>query len=456
MEPAFSDSIFALATPPGQSALAVIRISGQRAFDVPGLFHCEVGAPKQATRMFLKAEDGSIIDDVITLAFAGPQSATGEDILEIYCHGSMAVIQDILDRLASVKGFRPALAGEFTRRAIDNNKMDITAAEGLADLIEAETSLQRRQAAAQMAGQITKPVSFWRQQITQLLAHLEAVIDFADEELPEQLIAEMAQTRSQLCQTLQATLMDNHAGEIIRKGLSVVLIGPVNAGKSTTLNALARREAAIVSEQAGTTRDLIEVRLNLNGIAIVLSDTAGWRDTDDLIEAEGIRRARLRAESADLVLFVVDGNQPEWAQQLKDIKHSIKCREFLTIISNADKGLAGAPRHQQDGQQDREKTLHLDLTNPLSAQSIENALYHYLIPLNLSAHTPIITRTRHRHALQSALDHLQNSQNYQWAEDIELIAEDFRAAATALGRITGHIDVEDLLDHIFSRFCIGK
>jgi len=443
-----ADTIFALATPPGVSAIAVIRISGVSALRVPHLFGVEAGVPRTAKRVFLKDDRGIILDDVMLLGFAAPASATGEDVLEIHCHGSVAVIEDILGVLAKTEGFRPAEAGEFTRRALDNGKMDITAAEGLADLIEAETTLQRRQASAQMTGQLSRPVGFWREEIARLLAHLEALIDFADEELPEALRREIEADTAKLCAALETALDDQRFGEIIRNGLSVVIAGPVNAGKSTLMNLLAGRNAAIVSDTEGTTRDVIEVRLTLSGIPVRLADTAGFRETADNIEAEGILRAQTEINTADLVLLVIDGSQPGWAETADKM-----CQEFgspfLIIASKSDKGLVAADL-------DEDGYLSADLTQSKTAQKIEAALHSYLAPLNQANQTPIITRARHRDAFAAALASLQHSQTLSWEGDIALIAEDYRRAASALGRITGHIDVEELLDHIFSRFCIGK
>ena len=443
-----ADTIFALATPPGVSAIAVIRISGASALRVPHLFGVEAGVPRTAKRVFLKDDRGIILDDVMLLGFAAPASATGEDVLEIHCHGSVAVIEDILGVLAKTEGFRPAEAGEFTRRALDNGKMDITAAEGLADLIEAETTLQRRQASAQMTGQLSRPVGFWREEIARLLAHLEALIDFADEELPEALRREIEADTAKLCAALETALDDQRFGEIIRNGLSVVIAGPVNAGKSTLMNLLAGRNAAIVSDTEGTTRDVIEVRLTLSGIPVRLADTAGFRETADNIEAEGILRAQTEINTADLVLLVIDGSQPGWAETADKM-----CQEFgspyLIIASKSDKGLVAADL-------DEDGYLSADLTQSKTAQKIEAALHSYLAPLNQANQTPIITRARHRDAFAAALASLQHSQTLSWEGDIALIAEDYRRAASALGRITGHIDVEELLDHIFSRFCIGK
>ena len=449
MSPLHADTIFALATPPGMSAIAVIRISGNEALRVPRVFGVKAGAARTAKRALLKDENGTIIDDVMVLGFVAPASATGENVLEIHCHGSVAVIDDILRVLAKKEGFRAAEPGELTRRALDNGKMDITAAEGLADLIEAETSMQRRQASAQMTGQLSRPVGYWREEIARLLAHLEAIIDFADEELPEALRQEIAVDTGKLCAALERALDDQRFGEIIRNGLSVVLAGPVNAGKSTLMNLLAGRQAAIVSNTEGTTRDVIEARLTVSGIPVRLVDTAGLRETVDSIEAEGILRAQTEINTADLVLLVIDGSQPGWAEIADRMRKDLR-PPCLIIASKADKGLAAA------NDLDSNAYLSFDLTIDKTAQKIKKVLHDYLAPLNQASQTPIITRARHRDAFAAALASLQHSQSLSWEGDIAVIAEDYRRAASALGRITGHVDVEDLLDHIFSRFCIGK
>lgn len=447
-----SSTIFAIATPSGRSALAVIRISGPGAHTTPSLFGVEMRDDRRACRAFLQASDGSVLDDVIIISFSAPASATGEDIIEIHCHGSQAVITEILDMLAAAPGFRVAVAGEFTRRGLENGKLDITQAEGLADLIDAETSLQRRQAAAQMQGTLSKPVLAWRQDIIELSALLEALIDFADEELPPETVAHITVKRQLLLDNLQDVLDCGRRGEIIRNGLTAALVGPVNAGKSTALNLLTGRSVAIVSHHAGTTRDVLETKIDISGIPLTLLDTAGVRETRDEIEGEGIRRAEERARDADILIIIVDGSCAGWSQTVTELAQWADGHCFI-IINKADMGfipenLSGKHLHNH--------IIHISLKEHDAGLKIEALLSEMVLSLNLDGSSALITRARHRAAFAAAFGHLSDSVPLNMETESELVAEEFRAAAIALGRITGHVDVEDVLDHVFSRFCIGK
>lgn len=447
------DTIYALATPQGKSAIAVIRISGKLSRTVPALFGVSRQLPARQVGYF-SLYDGQkhIIDDVIFFWFEGPASATGEDMAEIQCHGSSAVIQDILTVLGNASGFRMATAGEFTRRALDNDKMDMTAAEGLADLIDSETSLQREQATAQMHGRLKQPVSAWRETIIAQAAMLESLIDFADEELPPALDTEMTEALDRLIASLAEILDDHHRGEIIRSGIKVAIIGPVNAGKSTALNALAKRPAAIISHQAGTTRDVIEVRLDIGGIPVILQDTAGIRQTDDDIERQGIDLAREHAKSADFRLIMVDGSQPDWQTDIAPILDWFDSNALI-IANKAD---LSSPEPQHNRLLAGFEQLHLSLHRDEDIIRLEQTLERYLSVANHQTGNAIITRARHREALTTAYHHLCAARQLDIASQTELVAEEFRAAAQAMSRILGYIDVEDVLDHIFSRFCIGK
>ena len=299
------DTIFALATPPGRSAVAVIRISGPKAAMAPA----QLGAYCPAAGHFVVARlraGGQMIDQVILLFMQGPKSSTGEDVCEIHCHGSQAVMLALLDRLAAVSGFRMAEPGEFTRRAFIHGKMDLSGVEGLADLIESQTPAQLHQAWAQIDGALRGPVMAWRAELVTLAAELEALIDFADEDLPDHVMWELRAKTQDLITALARSLNDGGVGELVRDGVTIVLTGPVNAGKSTLLNALAGRPAAIVSDEAGTTRDIVQVSIDLGGVPALLLDTAGIRAGSGIIEAEGIRRAKAAIETANLALVVVD------------------------------------------------------------------------------------------------------------------------------------------------------
>ena len=453
--PSFNDTIFALATPPGRSALAVIRVSGPQAACVPDLFGAGSLLTGQAQRRWLKDKDGNLIDDVMMIRFVGPRSATGEDVTEIHCHGSPAVVEDVLKHLAAVSGFRLAEAGEFTRRAFDNNKTDITAAEGLADLIDANTSLQRVQAAAQMAGSLRRPVEKWRQEIISCLSELEASIDFTDEDLPETLETQVRNRIQTIHGDMRASLADFHKGQIVRTGLSIVLAGPVNAGKSTLLNLLARRPAAIVSATPGTTRDSIEVGLEIEGVSVAVKDTAGWRQTDDPIEKEGIERARQAAADADILVVVVDGSQPGW---FKDIDEIITwgSQTSLILLNKSDMGLVATEKRYTTNCAFEKTVLSISAKDGSGLGDFETRLGELIQNLNCTSSSITLTRVRHQQAVRQAVEHLEAGLHLSVANQTELVAEEFRSATSALSRILGHVDIEDILDHIFSNFCIGK
>jgi tRNA modification GTPase len=450
------ETIYALATPPGRSAIAVIRISGAFALQVPGLF----GQPPLAGRGMryarLQDRQGAPLDEVLLLSFAGPHSATGEDVLEIHCHGSPAVLAGIIAILAGCDQLRAAEAGEFSRRTLLNGKKDITEIEGLADLIEAETDLQRVQALRQMQGALSLPAADWRGRILKLLSQLEALIDFADEELPPDLAEQLDQQADQLIGELTGALAGAGSGELVRQGVRLVLIGPANAGKSTTLNQLAGRAAAIVSDEAGTTRDIVELRLDVRGVPVWIADTAGWRQAGGKVEAEGIRRAQNAAADADFLVIVLDASAAIWPEQLAELQGWGSAGK-LVLLNKADQATAAEKAritaHFEGGELD---WLMLSMQQDGAAAQLEKRLADRLIPQNISAADTLITRRRHATALSEACAALQAGQTHALASAPELRAEQYRRAADALGRLAGKLDVEELLDQIFSRFCIGK
>ena len=451
----FADTIFALATPPGRSALSVIRVSGPQAGNVPKLFGTAPLRPRQVQRRWLKGKDGTFIDDVIMIGFVGPLSATGEDVTEIHCHGSPAVVEDILNHLSAVSGFRLAEAGEFTRRALDHDKTDITAAEGLADLIDAETSLQRAQAVAQMAGSLRQPIQNWRTKIISCLSALEASIDFADEELPKTLQTQIRNQIQTIHDDMKAALADFRKGQIIRSGLSVVLVGPVNAGKSTLLNCLARQPAAIVSHLPGTTRDSIKVDLELAGLSVSVTDTAGWRETNDPIEKEGIERAKQAAKEADVLVVVVDGSQLGWSTDVSEIL-TWGSQAALVLLNKSDEGIAAEHKQQIPDYFCEENMLSVSAKTGIGLSAVEAWLESVIQDLNRTSSSVVLTRVRHQQAVRQALEHLKAGIELSVTDQTELVAEEFRSATSALSRILGHVDIEDVLDHIFTSFCIGK
>ena len=337
--PGLDDTIFALATPPGRSAIAVIRISGGSAHRAAAAFGASAPAPGQFRLARLKDGDGQTVDEALLLAMAGPRSSTGEDVLEIHCHGSSAVVQGLLQQLAALDGFRPAEAGEFTHRMFANGRIDLLGVEALADLIDSETDLQRQQAWAQMDGALRGPATEWREKLIALAARLETLIDFADEDLPPDVAADWGDRAQALATEMQAVLNDGQFGERVRNGVRVALLGPVNAGKSTLLNHLAGREAAIVSDTAGTTRDVVTATIDLGGVPVMLLDTAGIRETGDSIEAEGVRRARQAAQDAEAALVVVDGSRPGWRKEVANLQLLVPASSQI-IVTKSDLGIA--------------------------------------------------------------------------------------------------------------------
>ena len=454
-----TDTIFAQATPPGRAAIAVIRISGDRAFSAPSVFGCDVPEPGRFRVAQLADEDGGQLDEALILAMKGPRSSTGEDVVEIHAHGSVAVTAAIMRQLGRMDGFRPAGPGEFTHRMFANGKIDLLGAEALADLIDAETDRQRLQAWRQRDGVLHRPVDSWREALVRLAAQLEAVIDFSDEDLPATIEARIREDTRALADAIELVLDDDHEGEHVRSGVTVSLVGPVNAGKSTLLNRLAGRDVAIVSSQAGTTRDIVSVRIDLDGVPVTLLDTAGLRDTDDVIEAEGVRRARNAARETDAALLVVDASSSKWRTDLAALRE----------LAGPSQGILLTKRDQLDparisgiaeeiviyGVPARLVSVEDDADGDQLEQLLE-LLRGLVVPANRPETQSIITRARHRHALQRAAAALRAADSVDLATAPELAAEEYRRAADSLGRLTGQVDVEELLDSIFSSFCIGK
>ena len=454
-----SDTIFAQATPPGRAAIAVIRISGPGAFAAPALFGCKVPVPGQFRVSRLIDADGSVLDEAVILAMKGPKSSTGEDIVEIHAHGSMAVTAAILRRLGEVAGFRPAGPGEFTHRMFANGKIDLLGAEALADLIDAETDRQRLQAWRQRDGVLHRPVEAWREALVRLAAQLEAVIDFADEELPGNIEARIHADTRALADALAAALDDDHQGERVRAGVTVSLIGPVNAGKSTLLNRLAGRDVAIVSSQAGTTRDIVSVRIDLDGVPVTLLDTAGLRDTDDVIEAEGVRRAQNAARDADAALLIIDSSAQGWWDELARMQTLAGSGQAVLLTKRDRLSADLVPGVIADLNRLACAASLVSLENDENSGELEKVLdllRGLVVPANRPETQSIITRARHRHALTRAMEALRAADEIDLASAPELAAEEYRRAADSLGRLTGQVDVEELLDNIFSSFCIGK
>lgn len=435
-------TIYALSTPPGRSGVAVVRLSGPAA---GGMLDALAGLPRpeprRAALRTLNAPDASVIDRALVLWFPGPASFTGEDCVELHLHGGPAVIEAALSALDE-SGAMPAEPGEFTRRAFENDKLDLTEAEGLADLIEAETEGQRQQALAQMSGALRELYEGWREDLIVAMASIEGEIDFPDEaDVPDALSHVAHAPLSRLIASMEAHLDDGRRGERVRTGFSIALIGAPNAGKSSLLNRLARREAAIVTDIPGTTRDVVEVRVTMAGFPVIISDTAGLREAVDAIEAEGVRRALDRADNADLRIGVVDARSDE---DLLDLRGRLKDDDLL-VLNKLDL----APQKRSDGAY-RLSAKSGDGVDMLEAK-IEEIVRERLSTREL----PALSRARHRRAVETALSALERCRE-RLADAPELAGEDARLAVRALESLTGRVDVEDVLDRVFSQFCIGK
>jgi tRNA modification GTPase len=457
-------TIFALSSGRPPAAIAVVRISGPRARLALERLTGRVPAPRQATLLRVhEPASGEVIDQALALWFPAPASETGEDVAELQLHGGHAVIAGVLKALGAVEDCRMAEPGEFTRRAFENGKLDLTAVEGLGDLIAAETAAQRRQAFRQLKGLIGDRAEAWRQRLIEALALVEARIDFSDEaDVPEDLITPAAKIAHGLRDEIGATLADGGRGERLRDGLVVAIAGPPNAGKSTLFNRLARREAAIVSPFAGTTRDVIEVHLELDGYPVTVLDTAGIRDSVEPVEQEGVRRARARAAQADLVLWVTDvsaeGRAPTELPRLKSDAPQWLVENKIDLLeeSASRRSNAGSRRHPRKDEFEFAFSVSAERGEGLDA--LFSALAEFTRNSFAVGEAAVVTRARHRGALEetaTALDRALAESARQGPRE-ELIAEELRHAAWALGRLTGRVDVEDVLDKIFRDFCIGK
>lgn len=434
-------TIFALATSMGRGAVAIMRLSGPLTYSILQKLCRIVPEPRLASLRSLWREDGSVkevMDQALVLWFPGPHSYTGEDSAELHLHASPAIIDIVADTLL-LYGAIPAQAGEFTKRAFIHGRVDLLQAEGIADLVEAETQAQRRQALEQTEGGLSRLYQGWAQQLREVLAFQEALIDFPDEDLPEAVEANLKKTIAVLCKEMTDHLNDHNRGERLRKGLVFAIVGAPNAGKSSLLNLLVDRDAAIVTEQAGTTRDVIEVRVVLGEVPVTLIDTAGLRETEDVIEAEGIRRARKVAEEADCVLCLTEAslpyNMPEvpcdfWIRTKSDLNVS---RETLSDNSG--------------------KTFIISVKTGEGIDLLKTALSERVKKLTERQGAPPLTRARHRMGITECVKHLEQAEQNEWAE---LRGEELRLAMMSLGKLTGNVGVEDLLDTIFSQFCIGK
>lgn len=441
-------TIYALSTPTGRSGVAVVRVSGFGALHSLKLLTGKEFIPRTAHVVRLcDPENGGVLDRALILTFQAPASFTGEDVVEYHLHGGRAVVESLLAFLGRQADHRMAEPGEFTRRAFENGKMDLTGAEAIADLIDAETSAQQAQALAQMDGALSRLYGDWTERLKKLLAHLEADLEFPDEDLPEGIDARVLLALETIRMEISAHLDDNRRGERLRDGVHIAVIGAPNAGKSSLVNALAQRDVAIVSDMPGTTRDVIEVHLNLGGWPVILSDTAGLRPEQlgdsghDRVEFEGIRRALMRAREADLKILLFDAG----AEAMDAATLALADLNSVIVVNKIDRH-ASARLLAEDA-------VFISAQTGDGIDSLLEVLTTKISALLRPSETPSLTRARHRTALADAV-HLLSVVAVPKLP--ELAAEDVRLALRALGRITGRVDVEDLLDVIFRDFCIGK
>ena len=427
------DTIYALATPLGRAGVAVVRVSGPDAFmSLHSLCNDIRIKPRKTILCDLYTQEGLHLDKALVLPFKGPHSFTGEDVVELHLHGSIAVIQKTLETLSKITNFRQALPGEFTRRAFSNEKLDLAEIEGLADLIEAETEAQRVQALKVLSGKLGERAQEWRSMIIKAMALIEVTIDFADEDVPTDVSEDVISILTNIINDLSFESTGINVAERIRVGFEVAIVGKPNVGKSTLLNTLAGREAAITSEQAGTTRDIIEVKMDLDGLPVTMLDTAGLRETNNSIETKGIRKAIERANSSDLVIVLTDDGK-----KLPEIKNP----RILTFISKCDNGdmkngISGVTGFGIDNMID---TVKKELRNNVQNQGVA-------------------TRFRHKEAIDRSINKLTKAKKFviDGPGFYDLAAEELRQTAYTLDELFGKVDVEKVLDEIFSSFCLGK
>lgn len=439
------ETIYALSSAPGRAGIAVVRISGREAGAVYRAFTgLDASRPRLISRVVLTdPANGLHLDDALAVWFPAPNSFTSEDLAEFHVHGGVAVPSAVLDALSRQPGLRLAEPGEFTRRAFHGGKLDLTEVEGIVDLIDAETEAQRRQALRQSNGSLRQLYENWSERLIGALAHFEANIDFPDEDLPKSIIEESSHNILVIVDEVAQHLDDARRGERLRSGIYIAIIGPPNAGKSSLLNLLAKRNAAIVSARAGTTRDVIEVHLDLGGYPVVVADTAGIREAADEVEQEGVRRALSVAEGSDLRIAIFDAAEPEPPLFPSYIDH-----DTIIVINKIDK--APVPVWVANVGM---KQFALSVTTGEGIEGLLAGLQEFVVEhIGITA-SPMVTRARHREALGDCAAALQRALS---VGQPELAAEDVRLAVRALGRITGRVDVEDVLDVVFRDFCIGK
>jgi len=442
-------TIYALSTGPGISGLAVIRVSGNNTADVvKKLTGAKLPIARTATLVKFNKNGGKeLIDEGVIIWFPRPNSYTGEDLAEFHVHGSRAVIKAMHLAISKVKNCRLAEPGEFTKRAFQNGKINLLKAESIADLISSETEIQRKQALKIMSGKSSDVFISWREKLLKILSHVEAKIDFPDEDLPKNIVGEIQITSNKILLEIKKTLNDQKVGERIREGFKIAILGPPNSGKSSLLNYLAKRDAAIVSEVAGTTRDVIETHLNLDGYPVILSDTAGIRSSKNEIEKRGIKIALNRAEDADLKLVIVSAKKPNFTTVLKNLLK----KDAILVLNKSDliKGKLNIKSKKYEH-------VLISIKKNINLNRLILKIKTKLKNKFTNSENILITRERHRQNLINCVKHLEKFKKKKSAKDFDKAAEDLRLATRHLGMIVGKVDVEELLGSIFNDFCIGK
>ena len=442
-------TIFALSSGPGISGVAVIRVSGKNTVQViKKLTGSKLPSPRVATlKKFNKNGGKELIDEGVIIWFPGPNSYTGEDLAEFHVHGSRAVIKAMHLAISKIKNCRLAEPGEFTKRAFQNGRINLLKAESIADLISSETEIQRKQALKIMSGKSSDKFNSWRDKLLKALSHIEAKIDFPEEDLPKNIINEIQKTSSDVLKEINKTLNDQKVGERIREGFKIAILGPPNSGKSSLLNYLSKRDVAIVSEIAGTTRDVIETHLNLDGYPVIVSDTAGIRSSKNEIEKKGIKIALKRAEDADLKLIIVSAKNVDFTTVLKNLMK----KNAILVVNKSD-----LVKGKLNSKFKKYQPVLISIKRNSNLNKLILKIKSKLKNKFTTTEDILITRERHRQNLVNCVQHLEKFQKKKSARDFDKAAEDLRLATRHLGMIVGKVDVEELLGSIFNDFCIGK
>ena len=442
-------TIYALSSGPGISGIAVIRVSGKNTAEVvKKLTGGKLPRPRMATlTKFNKNGGKELIDEGVIIWFPAPNSYTGEDLAEFHVHGSRAVVNAMHFSISKVKNCRLAEPGEFTKRAFQNGKINLLKAESIADLISSETEIQRKQALKIMGGKSSDKFNSWREKLLKILSHIEAKIDFPDEDLPKNIMSKIQNTSNGVLTEIKKTLDDQKVGERIREGFKIAIVGPTNSGKSSLLNYLSKRDVAIVSEIAGTTRDVIEIHLNLDGYPVIVSDTAGIRDSKNEIEKKGIKIALKRAEDADLRLVIVSAKKADFAGVLK----SLLTKNSILVVNKSD-----LIKGKLNNKFKKYEHVLISIKKDSNLNKLITKIKSKLKNKFTTTEDILITRERHRQSLINCVQHLENFQKKKSAQDFDKAAEDLRLATRHLGMIVGKVGVEELLGSIFNDFCIGK